>query len=161
MYGNLFDRLTLFEDLEPHQSALLRPIFQPSYQPAGTVIFEQDSLAEYLYIVVEGEVNIRYKPEDGPALNVAHVRPEGVVGWSAAIGRPTYTSSAICTQECQMLRIRSYDLRSLCEQHPETGELLLDRLATLIAERLHNNHSHVVDLLHQGLKLRLNNSITT
>ena len=43
-------------------------------------------------------------------------------------------------------------LRKLCEQHPDTGVLLLDRLATVIAQRLRNTHEQVVALLEVGLR---------
>lgn len=151
MSDDVFDRLTLFHDFTPSQSALVKPLFQSVYEPAGSVIFEQGDSAEYLYLVVDGEVIIRYKPEDGPELIVARVRQEGIVGWSSALGKPTYTSSAICTDECHMLRVSGQDLRDLCEKHPETGSLMLERLAVVIAERLRNTYDHVITLLEQGL----------
>jgi hypothetical protein len=43
-------------------------------------------------------------------------------------------------------------LRRLCETHPETGVVLLERLAEVIAERLRNTHQCVVDLLRQGVR---------
>jgi len=161
MHDDLFEGLALFKDFSTRQRAVLRPLFRPRHEPTGTVIFEQGDPAEYLYIVVEGEINIRYKPEDGPAIIVARVRPEGVVGWSAALGSPAYTSAAICTAECQMLRVRSQDLRQLCEDDPETATLLLERLAEVIAERLRNTHHHVMALLEQGLRIRMHRSVTT
>ncbi|MBN1145943.1 MAG: cyclic nucleotide-binding domain-containing protein [Anaerolineales bacterium] len=161
MSGNPFDGLSLFEGFTAAQRALLRPLFISSHEPTGTVLFEQGDPAEFLYIITEGEINIRYKPEDGPMINVARVRPEGVVGWSAALGSPTYTSAAVCMADCQMLRVRSQDLRHLCERNPETAALLLERLAALIAERLRNTHNHVIALLEQGLQIRMNKVITT
>jgi CRP-like cAMP-binding protein len=74
-----------------------------------------------------------------------------VVGWSAAIGSRFYTSKAICTTFTQLLRVRGTDLRKLCETHPETGGLILDRLATVIAERLHSTHDLVMTLLKMGM----------
>jgi CRP-like cAMP-binding protein len=150
MSGDLFNDLSLFKDFSLAQCNVLRPLFIPRHDPA-----------EYLYIVVDGEISIRFKPDDGPALIVARVRPEGVVGWSAALGSPTYTSAAICSTECQMLRVRSQDLRQLCEQDPETATLLLERLAAVIAERLRNTHHHVMALLEQGLRIRMHKSVTT
>jgi CRP-like cAMP-binding protein len=143
MSGDLFNDLSLFKDFSLAQCNVLRPLFIPRHEPAGTTIFEQGDPAEYLYIVV------------------ARVRPEGVVGWSAALGSPTYTSAAICSTECQMLRVRSQDLRQLCEQDPETATLLLERLAAVIAERLRNTHHHVMALLEQGLRIRMHKSVTT
>ena len=160
MAENIYDRLSFFQDLNPDQSALVRSLFWPCNDPAGTVIFEQGDLAEHLYIVVEGEVNIRYKPEDGPAINVTRVRTEGVVGWSAAIGNPTYTSSAICATDCLMLRMRGQDLRRFCDKHPDTGMLVLERLAEVIAERLRNTHHHVIALLQQGMHVNMDKQVT-
>jgi CRP/FNR family cyclic AMP-dependent transcriptional regulator len=153
MSGDPFDQLSLFQNLSKGQVDLLRPLFRPVLELAGTVIFEQDDPAIFLYVVIEGEVHIRYKPEDGPAIIVSHVQPNGVVGWSTALGSPAYTSSAVCATDCQMLRVSGQDLRDLCEQYPETGTLLLERLATVIAERLRSTHSHVIALLEQGLHI--------
>ena len=153
------DQLTLFQDFSPEQRSLLGKMFQPSHEPAGTQLFEQGASADYLYLVIDGEVQIRYKPDDGPTLTVARVRREGVVGWSAALGSPLYTSSAVCSEECRLLRVRGEDLRLLYAKHPDTGRLVLERLAAVIAERLRNTHHHVVEMLEQGLRVDAHKSI--
>jgi hypothetical protein len=43
------------------------------------------------------------------------------------------------------------ELKNLCQEHPETGILILNRLAGVIAQRLRSTHEKVVELLHQGL----------
>lgn len=152
MPEDLFDQLLLFQDLSPAQREILRPLFTPYARLAGELIFEQGDPAEYLYVLVHGEVTVRFKPEDGPALIVARVRPEGVAGWSAALGSTHYTSGAVCATDCIMLRVSGDDLRALCEQHPDTGALVLERLAIVIAERLRNTYDHVITLLEYGLR---------
>lgn len=149
---NLFDQLILFQDLETEQQAVLKPLFVPCAFLTGDVIFEQGDPAEYLYLLLEGEIHVRFKPDDGPALIVARVRPEGVAGWSAALGSPNYTSSAVCVEDCYLLRVRGKDLRELCEQYPETGALVLERLAVVIAKRLRNTYEQVITLLELGLQ---------
>jgi len=151
MPGDIFEQLPLFRDLSSTQLRLLRPMFIPSECYPGMVLFEQGDPAEFLYLVVAGEVVIRYKPEDGPTITVTRVHSGGVVGWSAALGNRVYTSAAVCSDCAQMLRVRGSDLRKLCEDDPETGILVLERLAWIIAERLHNTHEQVVTLLKQGL----------
>ena len=156
MSGDIFDQLPLFEGFNRDQRELLRPLFTPVDSYSGTVLFEQGDPAEFLYLVVVGEVIIRFKPEDGPAIVVARVRPGGVVGWSAALGSRAYTSGALCEEYTQMMRLYGKDLRNLCEQNPETGILILERLATVIAERLRNTHEQVMELLRQGLHTNSN-----
>jgi CRP/FNR family transcriptional regulator len=151
MSDDIFAHLSLFQGLTPTQLELLRPLFIPVDQYTDAALFEQGDPAEYLYVVVSGEVVVNFKPEDGPLLTVAHIQPGGVVGWSAALGSRRYTSAAICRTYVQLLRVRGDDLRKLCTSHPETGILILDRLADVIAERLNSSHTMVVNLLRLGL----------
>ncbi len=152
MLNDVFNQLPLFEGMSQQQRLWLRQLFIPCDFYPDTQLFEQGDPAEYLYIVVVGEVVVVFKPDDGPPITVARVKPGGVVGWSAALGSRAYTSGAECSVYTQMLRVRGSDLRKLCEQHPETGVIILDRLATVIAERLRNTHDQVVALLEMGLR---------
>ncbi len=153
MTGDIFDQLPLFDGLDPAHRDLLRHLFIPCDYYPETMIFAQGDPAEYLYLVVVGEVDVVFKPDDGPPINVAHVRPGGIVGWSAAVGSRAYTSGAECCTYTQLLRVRGTDLRKLCEQYPDTGVIILDRLATVIAQRLSNTHEQVVALLEMGFGL--------
>lgn len=152
MTGDIFEQLPLFCDLTPEQILLLRPLFILCDCYTGTVLFDQGDPAEFIYLVVAGEVIIRYKPEDGAVITVARVKPGGVVGWSAALGNRVYTSAATCSDCAQLVRVRARDLRRLYEQYPDTGILILDRLASVIAERLHHTHAQVMALLMQGMR---------
>lgn len=154
MQDEVFNRLAIFHGMTPDQINTLRPFFVPCSYSSETVIFEQGNLTDFIYLVLDGEISIFYEPEDGPEMLVATVGPGGVVGWSAAIGRPTYTSSAVCIKNCEILRIRGDDLYELCVKYPETGRVVVERLAAVIAERLQNTHHHVISLLEQGLRLR-------
>jgi CRP-like cAMP-binding protein len=151
MSSSVLDELSIFQGFTPQECDQLRPLFVMLEEAIGSIIFEQGSPAEYLYLLVEGEVHVRFKPDDAPAITVAKVRPEGVVGWSAALGSPLYTSSAICMADCKMMRVRGEDLRLLCEKTPEVGAQVLEHLAAVIAKRLRSTHNHVVALLRQGL----------
>jgi CRP-like cAMP-binding protein len=151
--------LGLFQDFRETELPVLKLIFEWLRPQAGTRLFEQGDLAQFMYILVQGEVTIRFKPEDGPEMTVARVKAvllqEGIVGWSSMVGSPTYTSSAECSTDCILIRARAEDLRSYCDINPQAGGRLLDRLATMIAERMSNTHSHVITLLEQGLGVQI------
>jgi CRP/FNR family cyclic AMP-dependent transcriptional regulator len=151
MLRQYFAQLSLFEGLDQDQIELLSPYFEDMWFSAGTVIFEQGELANCLYILLEGEVEVRYKPYDGPPLSVARITPGGVFGWSAALGRNEYTSGAQAGRDSQVVRVRNENLHKLCDTHPETGGVLLDHLAGVIAERLRNTHTSILAMLNQGL----------
>jgi CRP-like cAMP-binding protein len=152
MVKDVLGQFPLFDGFTEKQKDLLRPLFVPSDCHAGTVLFEQEEPAIYFYLVISGEVAIHFKPEDDQDILIARIKPGGMVGWSAVIGRRSYTSAAICTEYTQLLRVRGSDLQSLCAQHPQTGNLFVDRLADVVAQRLQSNHPQVLELLENGLR---------
>jgi CRP-like cAMP-binding protein len=149
--------LAFFTGLSTAEIQLLAPFFTPQTWVAGTVIFEQGDFAEYLYLVVSGELTIRYKPDDGPMMNLTHVLPGGIFGWSAAMGNPTYTSGVVCALDSEVLRIRGADLRMLFEKSPELGKVVLNRLSAIIAERQQGQQSRVNSLLANGMRQQPSN----
>ena len=156
MSDYVFEDISLGKDFSPAQLELLSQLFVPCDCHTGTVVFEQGDPAEYLYLVVSGEVLIRYKPEDGPVINVARVRDGGVFGWSAIIKKRTYTSSVECMAHTQLLRVSSNELQTLCEKYPETGTIILDRLVAIVAERLRATSPDMYKLLESSLRNGVN-----
>jgi|SRR5271157_276256 len=146
------DRLAFFQGLSAADMRLLAPYFTPQSFPVGTTVFEQGDRAIFLYLVVRGEVVIRYKPEDGPVMIVTRVQPGGIFGWSAAMGNPCYTSAAVCGIGCEVVHIRGTDLRRLCDDYPRVGKVILDRLAAVIAERKQTQQARVTSLLANGIR---------
>jgi CRP-like cAMP-binding protein len=152
-----YTHLAFFSGLCAAEIQLLAPFFVPQTWVAGTVVFEQGDHADYLYLVANGEMTIRYKPDDGPIMNITRVLPGGIFGWSAAMGNPVYTSGAICTLDTEVLRIRGADLRMLSEKHPDLGKVILERLSAIIAERQHGQQSRVNSMLATGMRQQPNN----
>lgn len=143
--------IPLFHGLAPEHLELLAANFQRESFDAETAIFTQGDRAKKLYVLVSGKVGIEYKPHDGDLLTVAEIQEGGVFGWSAALGRSEYTSAAITRDESETLSIKGDELQRLCEQYPETGVIILERLAGVIAERLQNTHTQVIKMLHDGV----------
>jgi len=142
----------LFTGFSEKQLSALAGLFEGEHLQTGQTIFSQDDPAERLYVLLSGRVAIRFKPHDGETLTVTEIAQGGVFGWSAALGRRSYTSSAVCLEAGEALGLRGADLRCLCETQPETGVVILERLAEVIAQRLRSTHEQVVELLRLGMR---------
>ncbi len=150
MFIQTLRTLPLFKGLKLDQLELLQPLIDPVNGKKDQLIFDQGEVAKYIYIVVKGEVLVRYKAYDGPVITVARVGPGGVFGWSAALGRPEYTSGAVCEEDSQFYRISGNALRQICEKDPDAGTAILDHLASVIAERPSNTHEPIMTMLVSG-----------
>jgi CRP-like cAMP-binding protein len=147
-----FEDLLFFQGLPPSDRRRILQHFRVEEHAAGDVLFQQGQRAERLYLLLAGQVEIRFKPDDGEELLVAVIEADGVFGWSSVLGRTSYTSGAVCTADARCLSIRGHDLRRICEELPASGVVLLERLAEVIALRLTSTHEHVMELLRQGMQ---------
>jgi CRP-like cAMP-binding protein len=145
-------RINLFRGLDPHKRDLITRLGTRQAFEAGDIVFSQGQPATHLYLLLRGKVTIRFKPDDGDPITVTELESGGVFGWSAVLGRGRYTSGAICQKQSEALVISGAALRRLCEVDPETGVLILERLAEVIAERLQATHAQVLAMLHQGMQ---------
>ncbi|MFN8381938.1 MAG: cyclic nucleotide-binding domain-containing protein [Anaerolineales bacterium] len=139
--------ISLFQGFDNSQIALLKPIFEDFSCAAGKIIFEQGDPAKYLYLLINGDVAIRYKPYDGPPLTLTRLHEGDVFGWSAVIGSTKYTSSIVSETAIEAIRIRGSHLWDLVGKHPETGRAIINRLARIVSPRWENAHKQIQALL--------------
>jgi len=145
-------RIAILMELDDKYADLLRPLFEPFTCPAGDIVLQQGTPADYLYIVLSGKVQISFKPHDGTAITVSHVEKDGLFGWSAVVGSKKYTSSAIAIEDLETFRIRGSELRKLCREHPEEGTVILERLAEAVSFRWKDAHEKVKSIITNGMK---------
>src|SRR3972149_449277 len=91
--------VSFFQGLSSADRKRILANFRAEDHRAGEVFFQQDQLADRLYLLVSGRVEIRFKPYDGEALTVSIIEAGGGFGWSAALGRSSYTSGAVFTAD--------------------------------------------------------------
>jgi CRP/FNR family cyclic AMP-dependent transcriptional regulator len=151
MFRQELSQVPIFRGLDEMQLEFLDPFVELCHFSKGQVIFEQGQAATFMYILRLGEVIIQYKPYDAPLLTVTRIEPGGVFGWSAALGRVEYTSGAIAEVNSEAYQLRGEGLSRICAQYPETGVIILGRLASVIAERLQSTHAQILSMLSQGL----------
>ncbi len=117
---------------------------------AGTTIFEQGDQAKYLYLLMNGNIAIRYKPYDGPPLTLTRLHAGEIFGWSAVLGSSKYTSSIVSETEVEAIRIKGANLWELTGEHPEIGKTVINRLAQIVSPRWENAHLQIQSLLNSN-----------
>ena len=148
---NGLNHIIIFQELDENEMNLLRPLFEPFSCQAGKVILQQGAPADFLYLVINGTVEMSFKPYDGNPITVSHIEKDGLFGWSAVVGSEKYTSSAIAIEDVEAFRVRGSELRKFCLEHPEAGKDILERLADGVSSRWKDAHKQIKSLLVQGI----------
>jgi CRP-like cAMP-binding protein len=145
------ESVPLFKDLDSDILNKLQPLFEHYACPANATIFEQGEPAEYLYLILEGTVEVRYKPYDGPPIVITCLSKGSIFGWSAVIGNAAYTSAAICKEDCKAIRMSGQELHQFCMQEPEAGYIVLELFADAVSSRWKNAKEQIHDLLNTSV----------
>lgn len=144
-------RFSLFNDLNDIEIDIVAPLFHLKTYTSGAVIFEQGEKAICLYLLTAGTVELHYKPYDGQMMKLNTLHPDSPFGWSAVLGNPVYSSTAICASDCEVLIICSSDLRNLRNQHPKIGNLIIQRLGDSVSRRKPTAQPQVNSMISKGV----------
>jgi CRP-like cAMP-binding protein len=145
------NRVAIFKELNEDLINLLSPLFETYSCQPGTVIFRQGEQAEFLYLVIDGKVDMSFKPYDGTSITISHVSKGGLFGWSSVVGSDKYTSTAMAIGDVEAFRVHGSDLRNLCREHPEEGKKILEHLADGVSSRWKDAQRQVQSILFQGM----------
>jgi CRP/FNR family cyclic AMP-dependent transcriptional regulator len=129
-------RYPYFADVSEESLKQLAMIAEEKAIPANTVIFNEGDPAEYLSVILQGEVNIQYRLGTGELRTVDTLVAGDLLGWSALIEPYRYTAIATTTKPTQLARLDGPRLRKLCEDDPLLGYKLTTQIAKLLAHRL-------------------------
>ncbi|MBK6794241.1 MAG: cyclic nucleotide-binding domain-containing protein [Anaerolineales bacterium] len=140
--------IPLFQDLSIEQNSMLMAAFEKYTCSPGTVIFEQGDSAQHLYLILKGKVVLSYKPYDGPRIVITRLKDGDVFGWSAVVGSNKYSSSIVSETALEAIRLRREKLWEISNTQPETGKIIIDRLALNVSPRWTNAHEQIKPLIH-------------
>ena len=148
----LLVQFPLFKDLTQTDLEIIAPIFSSCTYPAGTTIIEQGKAADRLFLLIKGDVRIRYKPYDGEMLTLTHVHAGGVFGWSAVLGNPVYSSAVVSENACEVFVVKAKDLQMLEISHEATAHAVLNRIGDAVSARWEKSQAQVRSMLEKGVK---------
>jgi CRP/FNR family cyclic AMP-dependent transcriptional regulator len=102
----------------------------------GQVLFREDQVADRLYILIRGEVDIQYELNTGEHRTVDTVVAGDVLVWSALVRPYRTTALAIARRTSEVIAVDSRELRELCERDRDLGFSLMTEIAQAASHRL-------------------------
>lgn len=105
------------------------------------MIFKEGEPANYIWIILEGKVDIRFDlpgRESSSVTTVYSESPSMTFGWSCFVPPYKYILSAYCaTKFCKMAEIDKEFMLKLFERNPKMGYVVMSNLAGVVSIRFH------------------------
>ncbi len=150
----LIRRYPFFAGLTREQIATLAEIADEKTVEAGHIFFHEGDKLNYLFFVVDGNVDLAISVPDREenhdkaeqilgnfiteAITVSTVGPGQIFAWSSLIPPHNSTASARATIPCRVLVFHSENLFDIFQRDCPFGYLMLQKVAGVIRKRLHD-----------------------
>jgi len=103
-------------------------------QETGQTLFNEGDAADHFFIMLKGRVKLSVG-EGGRVVYISRNAGE-IIGWSSIIGRSTYSATAECTEETNLLKFESQAFLSLLGKNADNEAILFKRLAEMLGNRI-------------------------
>jgi CRP-like cAMP-binding protein len=116
--------------------------------PEGKTIFRQGDMANYLYILIEGAVDLTVKTGEKIDFMTSKIEKEGAIfGMPSLIEPFRYNVTAVCLKPSRVLVIETDPLKKKMEEDPRMGMEIMKRLASIYFNRLNEMRLGISNLL--------------
>ncbi|MGQ9688349.1 MAG: cyclic nucleotide-binding domain-containing protein [Desulfobaccales bacterium] len=151
---DFFQKIFIFQDLEPEELQGIINLTKPCFFPKNTVILQEGDSGDSLYIMVEGEVEITKRltmtldqdlPKEKRMIRLRAT--DGVsFGEMALLENDTRSATVTALTDCRLLELNREDFLGFIREHNHTGCKILLRLAQLLSQHLRKTNRDVVKL---------------
>ena len=152
----LLSKFGFFSEVPPKTLDAIAAICRVLSFTPQAVVFRSGELANTLYALIEGEVELSLEVHDKTLhADVKHeeavhtqmvdhlreivvdtVRPGQIFGWTALVGTGKRAVNARCTKSTRVYALATTELQGMITNDPILGHLVFKRLAEIISKRL-------------------------
>jgi len=141
---SVIENSTLFQGFSKEALEQVQEIVERKSYPPGAFIFQGGEPADYLYVLEEGRVRLRF----GQSGQVAYAlnEPGDVFGWSSLVNQKEYTLSAQSVSAVGVARFEKDRLLRILDSDAPSGMAFFRHLGELIGQRLFDSYKATVSV---------------
>jgi CRP-like cAMP-binding protein len=136
--------IEIFDGIASHIIDEIAELAAEETFPSGHVLFRKGDVADYLYILEDGAVNLTIHGQGQISFPLNQLGQ--VLDWSALVEPNRHTATAECVKDSKVTKIDGGLLMRILEKHPREGMTVMRRLAGVIATRLVKSHQEVIKI---------------
>lgn len=140
IFAERLGRAEVFSDLTTADLVAIAELCREETRREHDTVLVEDEPAERLFVVERGKLALEKKIQIGRHstprnATIGYVGPGKVAGFSALTWPHMYSTSAICVEPTRLIIVEAAPLRDYLESHPEAGLVVMNHLASLVADR--------------------------
>jgi CRP-like cAMP-binding protein len=125
----------VFSSLRPDQIDALSDAADVIEYKAGDTVYYQGKMADYIYVVMKGEVSLRLPGKGGITIPIDVATPGVMFGACQCFDIETYAVTAQCVENSKLIKIAASVLRHLMDDDLLMGYVIQRHISHVYFER--------------------------
>ena len=140
-----FKGIQIFDLLDDHEMHHMAEIAKKTDYPIGKMVFEQNTTRKNLYIIYSGALELFKNTVFGEEKRITNFREGDVLGEGVFMDDSPHSASARIVEDAEIFLINKKDFDELSVEHPTIGMKMLSRISQIIAKRMRQTSSKIVN----------------
>ncbi len=140
-------KINILKELGEPMLGKMLPFTRVHLFGAGANIFRQGQKADRFYMLLKGKVLLEVEASESISISLGAIKASYSFGWSALVPGSQYTSSATCTEPCEVLAISGDTFLEILEQDHSMGFRVMEGVVSILKRRLERRTSQFLKTL--------------
>ncbi|MFQ5640238.1 MAG: Crp/Fnr family transcriptional regulator [bacterium] len=152
---NVLKGISIFEECSRQELEPIAGLCRKATFKLGQRIFEAGNPFEYLCLLSEGEIELRFEVNclnTSREITLDRKFKGETFGWSALTPPQIPSLSAVAVQDSEVLKVSANDIKRLCQENSHLGYVLMKNVSTIISQRFTTLQRTLIDVIQQHLK---------
>lgn len=154
---SVLQQISLFQTIAPRTVDMLATVAYSYELEMGEILYEQGTLAEEFYIVLEGGVRLSELTPEGKVVGLKMYGPGEFFGLLAISGSFPHPSRVNALQDSLVIGIRGDDMRQILGMDGQLGLLVID----IMIDHVHQAHYRIREMAAERVDQRLARTLLT
>ncbi len=156
----VLQNVEVFKGLDDDELSAVQVCCKEKQFQLGDRLFAEGDDATHLWIVIQGQVDLRFELPAGRPTTAEHTVTSVVakpsvgkcLGWSCFVPPHKMRLSAYCaTRSCKVVMVEKEDLVKLFEKDTKLGYLVMSYMTTVVGHRFHQFQDEVAKYMGEHL----------
>jgi CRP/FNR family transcriptional regulator, cyclic AMP receptor protein len=118
--------------------------------PKGSVVLEENSINQDLFIVIKGTLSVRKQSEDAGDVILSEIKPGRIFGEVSVIDQYRCSATVISNNKSVLAALPKASLRHLLNTNPKLANRVVVGVARVLAFKLRRTSGLLADLVDEG-----------
>jgi CRP/FNR family cyclic AMP-dependent transcriptional regulator len=142
-----FRKQDVFSGLEGRSLDSVMRVLKRESVPRGATVFHQGELGRTMYVLEEGEVEIRRANKDGVPVPIVRLGAGECFGEMALVEMEPRSATVVVTRKATVWSLTNLDLWKLFQEDNYAYVIVLQNICRLLSRRLRKADSRISDFL--------------